>query len=127
VAGPSESELRGLLGRRYQLFEKVAHPRSGVSGEWRSYKKDTPPVFKVIDDKRTLYYVRPEKGSLRVSFLITRRAADAALAGRLPRHVRAALRSAHEFPEGLAVRLELHRLADIAEVEALLAVKLAST
>ncbi len=125
VAGPSEPELRRLLGARYRLFEKVAHPMPSVSGEWRCYKKGTSPVLKVVDGKRTLYYVRPDAHSVQVSFLIARRAGDAALAGRLRPRVRAALRSAHEFPEGLAVRLELHRLAEAADVEALLAVKLA--
>ena len=33
VAAPPEPELRRLLGRRYPLFERVAHPRPGVSGE----------------------------------------------------------------------------------------------
>jgi hypothetical protein len=125
VAGPSALELRRLLGRRYALFERVARPRPGVTWEWRCYKKGMSPLLKVIDGKRTLYYVRPEAQSVRVSFLITRRAHDAALAGRLRPRVRGALRSAQEFPEGLAVRLELRRLAEAADVEALLAIKLA--
>lgn len=124
--GPSKPELRRLLGRGYPLFERLSHPRPGASGEWRCYKKGTPPVLKVIDGKSTLYYVRPETGGVHVSLLITRRAADAALAGRLPPRVRAALQSAQEFPEGLAVRLTLHRLTDLAQVEVLLAVKLAT-
>lgn len=127
VRGPSEQELRHLLGRRYGLFERVAHLRPGVRGEWRSYKKGTPPILKVIDGKRTLYYVRPDKSAVHVTLLLNRRASDAALAGRLAEHLQAAIRSAKEFPEGRAVRLELHRLADVADVEALLNVKLASS
>jgi hypothetical protein len=127
VAGPSEGELRQLLGRRYRLFDRVAHPAPSAVGEWRCYRKGTPPILKVIDGRRTLYYARPDKSSVHVTFLITRRASEAALATRLPRHLRAALQSAQEFPEGRAVRLELHRLADVADVEALLAIKLAST
>jgi hypothetical protein len=68
--------------------------------------------------------VCPEGGAVHVTFLLTRRASEAALARRLSRRLRAAIRSARQFPEGLAVRLELHRLADLADVEALLAVKL---
>jgi hypothetical protein len=124
VAGPSEPELRRLLGRRYRLFEKVAHPRPGASGEWRRYKKGAAPVLKVIDRRQTLYYVRPDAHSVHVSFLISRRAGDAALTVKLRPRVRAALQSAQEFPEGLAVRLTLQRLAEFAEVEALLAIKL---
>ena len=127
VAAPPEPELRRLLGRRYTLFEKVAHPRPGVSGEWRCYKKGASPLLKILDGKRTLYYVRPDTDSVHVSFLISRKAKDAALAGRIRPRVRAALQAAQEFPEGLAVRMELHRLAEIADVEALLAVKLAPT
>jgi hypothetical protein len=127
VAGPSEQELRELLGRRYQLFDRVARPRPGVQGEWRCYKKGTPPTLKVIEGKRTLYYVRPDKSWVHVTFLLTRRASDAALAGRLPEVVRTAIRTAKEFPEGRAVRLELHRLAEVSDLEALLAVKLGTT
>jgi hypothetical protein len=125
VAGPREVELRDLLGRCYSVFERVAHPRAGVTGEWRCYKKGTPPVLKVLDRRRTLYYVRPDKGSVHVSFLLGRRACEAALAGQVPSHLHAVIRAAKEFPEGRAVRLDLHRLADVADVEALLAVKLA--
>jgi hypothetical protein len=125
VAGPPESELRDLLGRCYRVFDRVAHPGPGVTGEWRCYKKGTPPTLKVIDGKRTLYYVRPERGSVHVSFLLGRAACEAAMAGQVPAHLRDVIRSAKEYPEGRAVRLELRRLADIADVEALLAVKVA--
>jgi hypothetical protein len=125
VAGPPEGELRDLLGRCYAVFDRVAHPSHSVTGEWRCYKKGTPPILKVIDGKRTLYYVRPDRGSVHVSLLLGRLACEAALAGQVPSHLHAVIRSAKEFPEGRAVRLELHRLADVADVEALLAVKLA--
>ena len=125
VAAPPEPELRRLLGRRYALFEKIAHLRPGVSEEWRCYKQGTSSLLKVIDGKRTLYYVRPDTDAVHVSFLISRRARDATLAGRIPRRVRELLLSAKAFPEGWAVRLEVRRLAELADVEALLAVKLA--
>jgi hypothetical protein len=116
-----------LLGRRYPLFDRVAHPGPSAAGQWRCYKKGTPPVLKVVDGKRTLYYVRPDRDAVHVSFLLTRRASDAALAGRLSGRLRDAIRSAQEFPEGRAVRLELRRLAEVADVEALLAVKLGTS
>jgi hypothetical protein len=125
VAGPSEAELRTLLGRRYATFDRVTHLSSGAREEWHCYKKGTAPILKVIDGKRTLYYVRPERGSVLVSFLLGRRACEAALAGHLPPDLRAAIRSGKQFPEGRAVRLEVRRLADVAAVEALLAVKVA--
>jgi hypothetical protein len=123
VAGPTEGELRALLGRCYRLFDEVAHPGPGITGEWRCYKKGTAPILKVIDGKRTLYYVRPDRRSVHVSFLLGRAACEAALAGQVPAHLRDVIRSARQYPEGRAVRLELHRLADVADVEALLAVK----
>lgn len=125
VAGPSEAELRELLGRCYATFDRVVRLSSGARGEWHCYKKGTAPILKVIEGKRTLYYVRPDRGSVHVSFLLGRRACEAALAGHLPADVRAAIQSGKQFPEGRAVRLELRRLADVAAVEALLAVKLA--
>ncbi|MDH3455806.1 MAG: DUF3788 family protein [Gemmatimonadota bacterium] len=125
VPAPPVGELRDLLGRCYRVFDRVAHPSPSVTSEWRCYKKGTPPVLKVIDGKRTLYYVRPDRGSVHVTVVLGRLACDAALAGRVPAHLHDVIRSAKQFPEGRAVRLELHRLADVADVEALLAVKLA--
>ena len=124
VAGPSDAELRRLLGRRYALFERVAHPRPGVAGEWRSYKKGAPPVLKVLEGKQTLYYVRPDSVAVHVSFLLSRRACEGASAARLPARLRSAIESAQVFPEGRAVRLAMHRVAEVADVTALLAVKL---
>jgi len=125
VPAPPVGELRDLLGRCYEVFDRVAHPRPGVTGEWRCYKKGTPPVLKVIDGTRTLYYVRPDRGFVRVTLVLGRLACDAALAGRVPAHLHDLIRSARQFPEGRAIRLELHRLAEVADVEALVAVKLA--
>jgi len=125
VAGPSQAELHTLLGRRYATFDRVVHLSAGARGEWRSYKKGTAPILKVIDGKRTLYYVRPDRASVHVSFLLGRRACEAALAGHLPPDLRTAIESGKQYPEGRAVRLEVRRLADVAAVEALLAVKVA--
>ena len=125
VGGPSEVELRKLLGRRYATFDRVTHLSSGARGEWHCYKKGTAPILKVIDGKRTLYYVRPDRGSVHVSFLLGRRACETALAGHLPPDLRAAIQTGKQFPEGRAVRLEVRRLGDVAAVEALLAVKVA--
>ena len=124
VAGPSDAELRRLLGRRYALFDRVAHPRPGVAGEWRSYKKGAPPVLKVLERGKTLYYVRPDSAAVHVSLLLSRRACEGPLVARLPVHLRSAIASAPVFPEGRAVRLALHRVAEVADVAALLAVKL---
>ncbi len=125
IAGPSDAGLRRQLGRRYALFHRVAHPKPGVTGEWRSYKKGAPPVLKVLDGKQALYYVRPDPAAVHVSFLLSERACAGALVARLPAHLRAAIASAQKFPEGRAVRLALHRLAEAADVAALLKVKLA--
>ena len=124
VADPPDAELRALLGRCYRVFDRVAHPSPGASSEWRCYKKGTPPILKVIDGKRTLYYLRPDRGSVHVTFLLGRAACEAALAGQVRRRLQAVIRSAQQYPEGRAVRLELRRLGDVADVEALLAVKL---
>ena len=125
VTGPSVPELRRLLGRRYALFERVAHPTPDATGEWRCYKKGGAQLLKVLDRTRTLYYVRPAREAVHVSFLLSQRACDGAPARRLRAPLRAAVEAAPVYPEGRAVRLALHRLADAADVEALLAVKLA--
>ncbi len=127
VAAPSDAELRRTLGRRFSLFDRVAHPGPAVTHEWRRYRKDAPPLLKVVEGKRTLYYVRPAADAVHVSFLMTRRACESPEARRLPAHLRAAVESAQVFPEGRAVRVALRRLAEAADVARLLAVKLAGS
>jgi hypothetical protein len=108
------------------LFARLAHPTPTTTGEWRCYKRDAPLVWKVQEGSRTLYYVRPQRGAVHVSFLLNRRAYEAAHDRKLPRRVRAAIESAQTFPEGRAVRLELHRLSEVGDVQALLALKLSA-
>ena len=126
VAGPSEAELRALLGRSFPLFRRLALRAPGVTGEWRCYKKGTAPLLKVIEGRNTLYYLRPEQGRVQVSFLLSREASEAALACGVSQRLREAVAAGQVFPEGRAVRLELNRLADAADVDALLALKLAA-
>jgi hypothetical protein len=127
VSGPSEQDLRRCLGRTYSLFDRVAHPTPTASGEWRCYQRDAPLVWKVLEGKHTLYYVRPARGGVLVSLLLTRRACEAAQERHLPARVRRAIAGAQTFPEGRAVRLELHRLSEAADVWALLALKVGAS
>ena len=125
VNGPSPQDLRTLLGRCYRTFEKVADRGPGVTGEWRRSRTDAPPLLKLVAGSRTLYYVRPDKGVVHVALLLGPRAYRAALAGGVPPRLQELVRAAKQYPEGRAVRFDLRRLADVADVEALLKVKLA--
>lgn len=90
---PTQAELDALLGRAWQAFGALAERGAGVTAEWKRYKS-SPWVLKVSSGKRTLYYLQPERGAIRVTVVIGARAVEAALSGRVPagRPIRSAAR-----------------------------------
>ena len=85
------------------------------------------PVLKVSEGTRTLFYARPESGTLKVTVLLGGRAVEAALAGQVSRRLHGSIRNAKVYPEGRPVSLRVKRPADLARVEELVAVKLLAT
>lgn len=124
---PSDAEMAAVLGDAYPAFQALVNRDGKATAEWRRYTKRSPWVLKVSEGKRTLFYARPESGSLTVTVLLGGRAVDAALAGQVSKRLHASIRKAKAYPEGRPVSVVIARPSDLAKVEELVAVKLAAT
>jgi hypothetical protein len=83
--------------------------------------------MKVSEGKRALFYARPESRHLVVTVLLGPRAVEAALAGRVSKRLHASIKEAKVYPEGRPVSVVIRKASDVAKVEQLIAVKLATT
>jgi hypothetical protein len=119
--------MAAVLGDAYPAFQALVHRDGKGTAEWRRYTKHSPWVLKVSEGKRTLFYVQPEPGCLRVTVLLGGRAVDAALAGQVSKRLHASIRKAKAYPEGRPVCVVIRRPSDLAKVEELVAVKLQAT
>lgn len=124
---PSDAEMAAVLGDAYPAFQALVNRDGKGTAEWRRYTRRSPWVLKVSEGKRTLFYARPESGSLTVTILLGGRAVDAALAGQVSRRLHASIRKAKVYPEGRPVSVVITKPSDLAKVEELVAVKLAAT
>ena len=101
---PSDAEMAAVLGDAYPAFQALVNRDGKATAEWRRYTKRSPWVLKVSEGKRTLFYARPESGSLTVTVLLGGRAVDAALAGQVSKRLHASIRKAKAYPEGRILR-----------------------
>ena len=124
---PSDAEMAAVLGDAYPAFQALVNRDGKATAEWRRYTKRSPWVLKVSEGKRTLFYARPESGSLTVTVLLGGRAVDAALAGQVSKRLHASIRKAKAYPEGRPVSVVIARPSDLAKVEEVVAVQLAAT
>jgi Protein of unknown function (DUF3788) len=91
--------------------------------EWKRYGAKYDWVVRVHDGKRTLLWLRPAAGELRVTLVLGGKVAAAGLASALPERLKARLRAAPVYPEGRAIRLGLRSARGVPDVERLLALK----
>jgi hypothetical protein len=90
---PTNAELAHLLGRAHAAYEALTD-RPGATAEWKRYSKEGPWVLKVSAGKRTLFYVKPDRGSFEVTVLLGERATKAALGGRVSKGLHASIQGA---------------------------------
>jgi hypothetical protein len=123
---PSASDLEKLLGGCHEAWQALLQGQEGVAGEWRRFTKNSPWVLRATRGKRPLFYARPEPGAFEVTVLIGPKAVNAALSGKAPKRLQAAIRSARAYPEGRPLMVRVRKLADLRKVDQLIALKLSA-
>jgi len=121
---PAPSELRKMLGASRAAYDVVTSMYDGSKCEWKRYSKNAPWAIKISQGERTLFYVKPARGSFEVTVVLGQRATAAALAGRVSKSVHASIRAARVYAEGRPVRLVVRSEVDLVLVKQLVAVKL---
>ena len=127
---PSEAELAAELGSTKPFWDRLltslAKQYDSDVREWSSYSRKAGWSLKVKHKQRTVLYLTPSRGCFMASFALGEKAIKAARQSDLPQRALEIIKSAKRYAEGTAVRIDVHGTKDVAVVEKLAAIKLAS-
>jgi len=123
---PTDEELSAELGVVRALWDELLADLALPVQEWNSYSPKAGWSLKVKQGKRTIVYLAPCHGSIRVAFILGAKAVAAARASRLSKALMKIIDEAPRYPEGTGVRLEITTRRHLPAVLKLAAVKLAN-
>jgi hypothetical protein len=123
---PTEEELTTALGAVRTLWDELLAELALPIQEWHSYSIKAGWSLKLKLGKRTIVYLTPCAGAIRVAFVLGDKAMKAARECRLPARVVKMLDEAPRYPEGNGVRMEITQRRELAAVKKLAAVKMAN-
>jgi hypothetical protein len=120
---PSVDRVRRLLGPAAAAWDAFLDPARKRAVEWKRYRPQDPWSARVSEGKRTVLWLVPEEGRLRVAAILGEKAVARGLAGSLPQRLKRDLREAPAYPEGRVVRLRMMSAARVRDVERLIDLK----
>lgn len=127
---PTDGELAAVLGRAAAawtaLREQLASRFPPLTATWGYASKSTGWGLRLVQGKRTVLYMTPQRGAFLASFALGEKAAAAAHAAKLPAPVLEAIESAPRYAEGRGVRLPVRKLADVSPILRLAEIKMAN-
>lgn len=125
TAPPSEAAVRRSLGPAVAAWDALLDPARNRTREWKRYGKNHPWSLRVNEGKRTVLWLVPEEGVLRVAVILGEKAVARGLAGPFSQKLKRELRDATAYPEGRAVRYRMKSAARVRDVEKLIDLKMA--
>jgi hypothetical protein len=130
TAPPGTRQLRQALDRNWILWkdltEWLANEYKPLTEEWVFFTAKSGWSLRLKHRKRTVLYLTPCEGHLRVGFVLGEKAVAALLKGRLPKGIAEEIRTAKKYPEGRAVRLEIKSERDLGHVRRIAEAKMAN-
>ena len=127
VKPPTDSELRAVLGSAdvwwsgiVRVVEDAASP---LDAEWKPSKTEFGRICLLQHKKRTLLYLTPEKGKVRVAIVLGERAYGLALASSLPAAIKKMFSEARPYAEGRGIRFAVSSSSDVSTVKKLVGIK----
>ncbi len=121
---PTDAQVRRALGPAVAAWDALLDPARKRTREWKRYSRKAPWALRVNEGKRTVLWLRPLEGELRVAVIVGEKRVATGLAGPLSKKLEADLRDAPRYPEGRAVRLRMKSAARVRDVERLVDLKL---
>ena len=126
---PTDAQLAAALGPAKAVWDSLLTElaeRLGVTGqEWKSYSAKAGWSLRLMRRKRTIVWLGPCRGVIRVAFVLGDKAVQAAREAKLPKRVLKLIDAATRYPEGTAVRIEFKSAREIRTVTRLAEIKLA--
>lgn len=116
-----------MLGRGHSLWLNLAADLKRdlkLDGEeWNSYSVKAGWSLRLQSKKRNIVYFSPRTGWFLASFILGEKAVAAARKSKLPVRILKMIDEAKRYPEGTAVRIEVHAAADADIVKTLAKIK----
>ena len=125
---PTERELASVLGLADALWRGlVADLKRDLKldgEEWNSYSVKAGWSLRLQSKKRNIVYLLPGAGCFLASFALGDKAVAAARTSTLPSEIIKIIDEAKRYPEGTAVRIEVHDATDASIVKTLARIKI---
>lgn len=124
---PTERELASVLGQTDILWKGLVTDLKRDlkldAEEWNSYSIKAGWSLRLQLKKRNIVYLGPRAGCFMAAFILGDKAVAAARRSKLPARVLKIIDEAKRYPEGTAVRIEVHAAKDAIVVKTLAKIK----
>jgi hypothetical protein len=120
---PSDAQVRRALGPAVAAWDELLDPARKRTREWKRYRTQDPWSARVNEGKRTVLWLVPEEGRLRVAVILGEKAVARGLAGPLSERLKRELREATACPEGRVLRFRMKSASRVRDVERLIDLK----
>jgi len=124
---PTKKDLASVLGRADVLWQDLVTDLQRDlkldAAEWNTYSVKAGWSLRLKLKKRNIVYLGPRAGCFLASFILGDKALAAARQSELPPRVLKIIDEAKRYPEGTAVRIEVHQPRDATVVKTLAKIK----
>jgi len=125
---PKDTELRGALGEKYELWmeirERVFQKYQEGIEEWNFPGKRYGWSFRIKDKKRAIIYLLPRDRAFQAAFVFGGRALEAILKSDVSEQIKSDLEGAKVYAEGRGVRIPVPDRASLKDIYTLIDIKL---
>ena len=127
VKPPTDSELKAILGSAGVLWSDIVRAVEDVISpldtEWKPSKTEFGRLCLLQHKKRTLLYLTPEKGKVRIAIVLGERAYGLAMVSSLPAAIKKMFSEAKPYAEGRGIRFSVSSLSEVSTVKKLVEIK----
>ena len=124
---PTTEHVATTLGEAYAVWngiiEGLAEKYQPLEQEWKASKSEFGWMCLLKQKKKTLLYMTPDKGLVRIAVVLGEKATAIALKSKLPTRIKKLISEARPYAEGRGIRFEVSSLKEVSLVLTLVEIK----
>ena len=124
---PDARAMAKELGKTAGYWEKLRTGLENDFGElnedWKFYGQKSGWVLKLLQKKRNIFFMTPQKGFFRISFVFGDRAVSEVERSDISESIKESLRIARKYAEGRGLQIEVKTENDVDIVKKLVQIK----